>query len=296
MCLEHDITRSDCTNYTHSKSLWQTNIEVLSLEELTSHCLDSQVNHDHEVLISTISQIIWNILDPKLRNNNELPADESHSRRCAVVSTAGYLSKFQNGPRINAADFVIRSGAGPTHGFENLVGSRTDVRILRHSVFSEGRGNPTLSHDERVIVIHDKIESFRSPLQGHMNRDILLSRGVPYMNFHRWRTTEERKSSRLITCMNTSRDLSSGLWAVVLALEVLELCSTVSLFGFLGHLHPESEYHYWTMGLEEELSNTSEVYDRRTSAKGGHLFKREQECYMHLSKEHDVSTDHVILA
>jgi len=295
-----DNTQTDMINskLARSKPLLQARVHILSLGTMTTHCLLSQDErkHNQEVFIATISQIFLNIWDKGPQPHcADMPTVRKLKQSCALVSTAGYLTKFRHGMQIDAADFVIRSGVGPTDGFEDMVGSRTDLRILRHSVFEKGRGNLSLPLDEQTLIIYDETQSVVSPLQGYQNRKSLLSRKAPFLGFHCWGKMEDKKHSKLIACMNTTRQSSSGLWAVVLLYEVLDLCDRVELYGFLGHLHPQSEYHYFRIGLKNESAATSEVYDSRTVMVRGHLFKREQECFMHFSREYDAKADKLIL-
>jgi hypothetical protein len=114
------------------------------------------------------------------------------------------------------------------------------------------------------------------------------------MGFHHLGKVEDKKLSRLLARMNTIRQISSRLWAVVLVYEVLDLYDKVKLDGFLGHLHPQCEYRYYKMGLKNESAPTSEVYEDSNEKR--HLFKKEQGYLLHLSREHDAKADKLIFA
>ncbi len=51
-------------------------------------------------------------------------------RSCALVSNAGTLLLNKHGLEIDAAELTVRFNFGPTLGFEEIAGSRTDVRIM----------------------------------------------------------------------------------------------------------------------------------------------------------------------
>ena len=78
-----------------------------------------------------------------------------HSGSCAVVSSARYLLKANLGYEIDGADFVIRTSIAPRKGFEDFVGSRTDLRILRNSAFDSKRMNHEPEGEENIIIVHD---------------------------------------------------------------------------------------------------------------------------------------------
>ena len=50
--------------------------------------------------------------------------------RCAVVGSAGFLRNQRLGHLIDGHDLVIRSNLAPVAGFEEIVGSKTNLRVL----------------------------------------------------------------------------------------------------------------------------------------------------------------------
>ena len=56
-----------------------------------------------------------------------------HCNVCAIVTNSGQLLGKGAGPHIDQSDCIFRMNYAPTRGFENDVGSRTDVRIIGHS-------------------------------------------------------------------------------------------------------------------------------------------------------------------
>ena len=219
------------------------------------------------------------------------PASKTYPGSCAVVSTAGYLKKFSNGRNIDAVDHVIRVGIGRTEGYEKYVGSRTDVRILRHSIFDEDRGAVSLDANERVIIIHDMVKYADEPLRSKQKKHILYQQKLPYLNFERWQRFDRLKKTSFEKCLNLERDFSTGFWAILLLIFELDLCNSMSLRGFLGHEFAHYPYHYFSTGLAREKSATSEIYTSREVKKHGHNFTEEHACLVEIADQIDLSSD-----
>ena len=281
--------------FAHSHILARNNVEILDVGSMMSSCLDDYENSKctekplpvsvrDNVAAHFTSQAIYHSVDTKR------PFAQFNKRgSCAVVSSAGYLLQFKNGKNIDGADYVLRSGQGPSAGFEQHVGSRTDLRILRYSNFkNEAERNP-YNFGDNIVVDFDKVEPFESPfpLKEYKNRDKLLSRTVPYITYHAGLSSKVRSSS-LLKCFNSSRDMSSGFRALAMILSELSVCTEVRAYGFLGLEHQDTPYHYW----DGSASRTSrEQYDSRERRKGGHLFRVEQRCYYTAANYSNIQDD-----
>lgn len=198
---------------------------------------------------------------------------------CALVSSAGYLLKAEYGTSIDEADFVVRSSASPVNGYERFVGSRTDLRILRHSVFDGTRGYYEPDESDHIVVLHDKIPNTTAPLWQYKNQWALTKRLVPFLNVVRpvkW----SGSTSRLLQCLSQQRDVSTGTWTIYFLIDELDFCCTVKLYGFRGFQFPDEPYHYYTLRGEQETmtKSTRAHYASRKRLKGGHDFRLEQSC------------------
>ena len=60
-------------------------------------------------------------------------------KKCAIIGSAGLLLDYSYGKEIDSHDFIIRFGQAPTLGYENYVGSKTDMRILTCHEFTPYR-------------------------------------------------------------------------------------------------------------------------------------------------------------
>ena len=272
-----------------SQTLKRLSVQTLDVGALTEHCLHAPTNlgerleyFNHDTLQGTISQMVLNVLDTDATAKFSM---YSQHGSCALVSTAGYLTKFEHGSSIDQADFVIRVGAGPSEGFERHVGSRTDVRLIRYSAFDGTRGVPNLTNSELAVVMHDRIQSSTSVLSKSARRDLVASKSVPYINVHIWDV--EKGASGISECilmtgkLRSGAHLSSGIWALLFLIQGLDFCNEIKLYGFLGSRFQEDPYHYWSMGLSGELTGTGDLYRSREG--WGHPFAEEQRCLLNLS-------------
>ena len=95
---------------------------------------------------------------------NELPqADMSRFRTCAVVSSASSLKKHKFGEEIDAHDAVFRFNLAPTAGYEDMVGSKTTIRIMNSKV--------------QKSFVNSK--SKRIPLESNQTRNVIFIRDSP---------------------------------------------------------------------------------------------------------------------
>lgn len=268
-----------------SKGFLTRQVEVMDLGALTYFC-DSFTDKLERTWKVHFAQVFYNALGLKQR-----PSFNQFTRKgtCALVSTAGYLSKFGNGRYIDGADYVVRAGVGQTKSFEDAVGSRTDMRILRQSIFERNRGNPVIDPEENVVVDFNSNQDILQPMNKSIsvNRDLLLSRAVPYLTFYVGKS-ERVKASSLNACYNSSRDMTSGFRALLFLLEESNICSEVRALGFLGFLHKDQPYHYYDDG--QGAKSASEQYKSRIK-NGGHLFEHEQNCFLKLATHSDAERD-----
>lgn len=242
-------------------------------------------------LVHTLKNIILTAVE----NENPEPLNGVFDSigTCALVSTAGYLSNFQHGNAIDKADHVIRVGVGKRIGFEHHVGSRTDLRILRESVFSRlSSGKPPFEPEDQILVMYDSIKNGIAPLRARQHGYLVHALHHAYVNFEVQRNKTRLQVTDFGRCLNLDRDLSSGIWAFILLYQELRLCSSIQLFGFLGTKHVDQPYHYSHLGTAEgELKPSYLVYDSRKRTKSGHDFELEQECLIKFAASASVETD-----
>ena len=68
---------------------------------------------------------------------------------CAIVGSSGLLLQQRLGGVIDAYDFVMRTNLAPVSGFEEIVGTKTTLRVMNTEAletFLTERACPTLKH------------------------------------------------------------------------------------------------------------------------------------------------------
>ena len=167
-----------------------------------------------------------------------LPLVHAKASTCAVVGSSDLLRVLPDsyGPQIDAHERVWRVNSAPTVGWEQTVGSRTDVRVINHVVTDamhgrnvekreELRGSSIVNTlcNEELCVQTDRVRSTRTLSVD----DVLRARVVP--------SCSPKKKS------------STGFLAVALALRA---CEHVHLYGFFSDccnssLFPKLNYKYY---------------------------------------------------
>lgn len=277
-----DDMRMRVTSFLHW--LQANNVQTLNL------CKLSRSDNCHEIepgctpKLEVAAQLILNMID----NTYEVLREPGS---CAVVSTAGYQLAFANGPVIDDMDYVIRVGLGPFAGFEANVGSRTDLRIIRHSTFDGKRGSIEIDPNDNLYIIHDRFHKVRWSSGLYPERQKLISRENPHWEVRRQSHVSKTKFAR---CLSNRRDLTTGIWAL-LVLSELTLCRELFMFGFLGHLHPNTPYHYFTTGYSRENVSVHEHYASRALTKSGHDFINEHICLLKSASRVELERDIIML-
>ena len=262
--------------------LQANNVQTINLCKLSRSDNCQQLEQGCTPQFEVAAQLILNTID---RSHYEALQEP---RSCAVVSTAGYQSIFTNGALIDSMGYVIRVGVGPVAGFEGYVGSRTDLRIIRHSTYDGKRGDVHTDPNDDLFIIHDKFRSDRWPSWLYRDKKELMTREKPHWEVRR---PNDASNTRLAHCLPHKRDLSTGMWAILLLSE-LTLCRELFLFGFMGHLYPYTPYHYFSRGVENENASVNEHYKSRAQRTNGHDFISEHFCLLksasRVEQEHDL--------
>lgn len=177
----------------------------------------------------------------------------------AVVGSSGNLLRNTYGADIDNHDIIIRFNQARVQGYENHVGSRTDIRIVNTHVLKGTTGSAGFSKLDKkfiqkltpqlVIVSRPVLFDKRtiSP-----NNDVLVFNGELY-NYCK-------------QTLNNSKDPSVGFLGVFLALTSKK---KVSVYGF-DQANTTKNKHYW-----EEVSKIGQH----------HKFSREKEIFEELEKQ-----------
>ena len=84
-----------------------------------------------------LSPNIEHLTDLKNILNERYIEDCSHykGKKCIVIGNGGSVIENEMGEEIDKFDIIVRNNLARYEGFENYVGSRTDIRFVSHKVF-----------------------------------------------------------------------------------------------------------------------------------------------------------------
>ena len=179
--------------------------------------------------------------------------------KCALVTTAGALLNFTYGPLIDAADFVIRVGQGPVKGFENHVGSKTNVRVMSESLFQKYRNInlsnvAMLSDVADIVLLLTKVTSYSLRFKSMIKHATVLHIKPPPF-----------------VC--NIKNPTSGLRALYISFSVLG-CESTRVFGIEDISN--AKYHYFSEGRQDRSDNTyAHLWYTDRKRRGYHDFERE---------------------
>ena len=139
------------------------------------------------------------------------------------MGNSGLHLVHSNGPAIDAHAAVIRINAGTTKGFENFVGSRTDLRILSGANFGRFGGQE---------VVLQQVED-----EDTLKRFVDHKRAFPASRVFMVSTEFFAHVEREL-----AEPASTGLFAIFFALQ---RCEKVTAFGFLNTRAEGIPHHYF---------------------------------------------------
>ena len=212
----------------------------------------------------------------KMAKNSCVPNSDvkTFAGTCAVVGNSGVSLNERYGASIDDHDIVIRFNDGPTQGFEDVVGSRTTIRVLNNKWTSSMLEGSSLSLTPRLAVNSSLLLFGKSNVHhvgsvcGKMRRTggYPAQREVLYVSpllTDLARLTYRRVHGRVY---NGAADSAmgappSGIEGIFFAMSI---CTRVSLFGFGvdAAASKEARYHYHN-GVQGDRSAHSFGYQGR---------------------------------
>ena len=158
----------------------------------------------------------------------------------AIVGSSGRLRREPAGNKIDAHEFIVRFNRAPTVGYEDLVGTRTDLRITNNHVFN----NNVLDTKEWPDQPPDFIRNLRNATILYIASDM-----APWSN-HKSNSHESCSLFRVIynelSMVKDGLDLNlDSQFSVGLACVCLCVVSGIRphLYGF--DVADGSRDHYW---------------------------------------------------
>ncbi|KAM4532796.1 alpha-N-acetyl-neuraminyl-2,3-beta-galactosyl-1,3-N-acetyl-galactosaminide alpha-2,6-sialyltransferase isoform 1-T2 [Fundulus diaphanus] len=227
---------------------------------------------------------------------------ETHCNHCALVSSSGQMLGAGTGDEIDQTECVIRMNNAPTRGFEEDVGSRTNVRVVSHTSV------PLLVKSERyyfkqsantTYVIWGPEKNMRQDGRG-VTFNTLLKLATKYLKAKIYMVTRDKiqycdnvfQNETGLNRMKTGAFLSTGFFSMILAMD---MCDSISVYGMIddnycnrAH-HRVVPYHYY----EQKKISECKMYTFHQNKKlAGHRYITEKAIYAKWATRHKIQFKH----
>uniref|UniRef100_A0A8C6ULJ6 alpha-N-acetylgalactosaminide alpha-2,6-sialyltransferase n=1 Tax=Neogobius melanostomus TaxID=47308 RepID=A0A8C6ULJ6_9GOBI len=199
---------------------------------------------------------------------------------CAVVATGGVLWKSRKGREIDNHDYVFRLNGAVIKGFEEDVGSRTDVyvhtafSITAVEIFLRKYNYTRAPHDEvwiKYVLIPEGKRDFEW-LTGLYKRERLVGGAFP--NRRPWTQYSDQFNETRYYVLHmdfmryirnrsflNSSTLNLGFWPIVrptngafMMFVALHVCDRVDAYGFISDDHRKYSNYYYERGANTHVT------------------------------------------
>ena len=210
---------------------------------------------------------------------------------CAVVGASGSLLAYRHGALIDAHQVVLRPNWLVTKGYEELVGTRTDLNLffgVEGMIDQFHRAQQKLPPAQRALGLvtpasdRSVASFFRHMARMHKNRTrgVLRANGVFLLSddvYHRALGTLCAATDGGCTWQKATSKMrpSTGFFSVILALQ---MCRKVSLFGLTTD--PCRPFHYYGAAKAECTHAIPKENDESI-----HWFEKEHAIYSDLERK-----------
>jgi len=175
-------------------------------------------------------------------NKNELLLDSEDNfvnielkGNIIIVGSSGKLKGLKYGNVVNKYDNIIRHNLAPTINYEDDVGNRTTLRIIRgpslYRIFNNSKKNFYLLSDANINIICCR----KSKLYIQKLKDIKKKSPTYFLNY--------KLQDQLYKIFHPS----TGFYGFIIALILNDDISNIDLIGFmnLGFISGKCYFHYW---------------------------------------------------
>ena len=206
------------------------------------------------------------------------PLNSFEEGRSLLVGSSGRVLLREFGTEIDKYDHIFRMNTAPTKGFEQFVGSRTDVRIVAFNSVEKIIPVSEMMEGIKMIFIwgsHDKLRACLDQIKWGMKRypEIKFYMITPYA-YQLVSDQFEKAAGMNLTAAGAW--LSTGIIGIFLMKEIFG--GEFNIVGF-GDMKGDSvgrklPYHYW----KDHLANQSEQghYMSSQMSNVGHRFMTEK--------------------
>jgi hypothetical protein len=181
---------------------------------------------------------------------------------CAVVGNAGILLDQEYGEFIDSHDIIIRSNQALTIGYENCVGSRTDIRILNVHNFS-----PHSPNSGRNLSLQNDFPAFDNDFVLKVSNEHIIINTAPSLSDDGFKPVFEIMKNN--NCKINSFDdfiskskienlldmpgMSCGFMGILLAKH---LFNSVSCFGFTFNQDKDGESRHYFEDMKPQTPSS----------------------------------------
>lgn len=168
--------------------------------------------------------------------------------RCAIVGSSGSLKRIPHGQEIDQYDTIIRFNSAPTKGYEHMVGSRTDYRVVNHRWVTGIEGPLPLeiqAEDSRKLVRYrgtGAMHSYHGTMTEHFFSTFRLM-DDEFMNQAEVCLRERRYSLRHQLDKHIAQVHKTPTSGFITIIVASYMCSKISAFGFVSEA--KDSYNYY---------------------------------------------------
>ena len=187
---------------------------------------------------------------------------------CAIVGTSGYMLNARLGSEIDEKEMVVRTNLAPVGGFEEVVGSKTTLRVMNTEalkcVLLERACSRLKAGDSSFCPsYHIHVNSMVNAWQLRSS----MSHGCPGSNLSETSLLPEHDPTIQHFKSRTGGNIMTGAWAIAIAMH---LCPNgVDVYGFThaGNLWltQYAQYHYYEYNRANKVDKLSDAAQALTA-------------------------------
>lgn len=208
--------------------------------QLYECALNDMVEFDVQPLRESSTQL-------QARRNTRRGKLDRRWAKCAVVSSGGVLAQHEYGRAIDSADLVFRFNDAPLHGYEAIVGSKDDVRIVNDQFpdLVEADGS-LLSSNVTYVMVPTNINAEKSRTDFEA-----LHERHPQIEMYIVSSTVATSFTRALHSLYADPWFYNGIYLAPTSgaygmLLALEICDEVNAYGMAATERTQhSPYHYY---------------------------------------------------
>jgi len=199
------------------------------------------------------------------------PILQNRYRRCAVVSNGGVLANYEYGAEIDEADLVLRFNYAPVVGYETIVGTKDNLRIMNNNAakellhkdpalldgFSVQPGTVYLffmREDEKFDIESTENLSQQYPDSPMYWGDTGVINSINATLFDKIWDWNDLAKAAMMSGETINANPTTGAAGMAL---LMEMCEEVRAYGMADSIKTyKSPYHYFTVGHDWDPEDT----------------------------------------